>query len=124
MSFSKFFTNCYLRLLFKPYLAEHFRFMVTNGFLVVYIKPRFGLKLKKQVLVSSYFGQQDEDITLGIIDDLRRRRIRVTQRTFETTRQFIEVAKKHLVLKSNSWVQAEYDEEEVEGLINQIRSYI
>ena len=103
--FVKICRNSYLKFLFKPFLAEHFRFLETAGFLVVYMKPRFGLKLTNEVMVSSYFDLEGEENTLQILKALRSRRIRVTQRTFKTTEEFIEFAQDNPVLRENTWVK-------------------
>jgi hypothetical protein len=110
---NKVFRNCYLRLLFKPYLAEHFRFLVTNGFLVVYLDPKFGLKLKRQILVSSYFSLFDEETTLNILEDLRERQVRIIQRSFKTTAEFIDFAQNDPILKENRWVKTYLENPEI-----------
>ena len=107
--FAKKIKNLYQRFIFEPHRAECFRFLEANGFLVIYLKPRLGLKLKCKAVVGSYFDSEDEEIALNVLDDLRRKNTKIDQRTFATTEEFVQFAKEHPVLKENSWVQADLD---------------
>lgn len=107
----------FLRWLCRPILAEHYQFGVHSGFLIVFLQPKYKSKRQLQVLVSSYFHPEDQKINADCLAKLRREKVKLIEKSFESASIFIQFAKLHPVLWSDPWVSADLDTPEMRALV-------